>query len=488
MNNAPNKKRNLKLWEALALSLGMVGPTLAMSGNAQGLIDSVGKALPIVFVLGLVGIALIAYGFIRLTRFYNHAGSAYGLVGKTIGPRAGFFSGFAIMGTYLFFSIATLAALGAFTNAFLQALFPASHIEIPWIVTAAVGVIFSWILNSRDGQTVARVLMVIEGVGIVLMLVLAAVIIIHQPATTEQHASLFSLNGVSFQAVMAAVVAAFLSWAGFEACATLGEETENPQRNIPLALLGSIVLTGILFVGMMYVQTLGFGTSESGLNAFKNSANSLGTLSQTYVGTVFSLCMLFTAMMSAFAANLSAAATSSRLLFALARDGFGHSCFAEVSSKTHQPRNALTLVLVVSLLVDVAAWLTGKPSMGTGNSAIDAYFYFAVIGSVCLMITYLMIELGVINFITRMGQNIPKWELLLPVLGIVIMVVSLYYNVVGQEDLFSPALVAFYWCIAGLIIIISAPRLVRNIGLSLSEEFSAPAEPIATAIAQKESV
>jgi hypothetical protein len=45
MSHASNKKRSLKLWEALALSLGMVGPTLAMSGNAQGLIDSVGKGI-----------------------------------------------------------------------------------------------------------------------------------------------------------------------------------------------------------------------------------------------------------------------------------------------------------------------------------------------------------------------------------------------------------------------------------------------------------
>ncbi|ROE48742.1 APC family permease [Klebsiella pneumoniae] len=486
MSHASNKKRSLKLWEALALSLGMVGPTLAMSGNAQGLIDSVGKALPIVFVLGLIGVALIAYGFIRLTRFYNHAGSAYGLVGKTVGPRAGFFSGFAIMGTYLFFSIGTLAALGAFTNAFLAALFPSSGFQIPWIITATVGVIFSWILNSRDGKTVARVLMVIEGLGIVLMLVLAAVIVVHQPATGAEHASLFSLNGVSFQAVMAGVVAAFLSWAGFEACATLGEETENPKRNIPLALLGSILLTGVLFVGMMYVQTLGFGLSESGLNAFKNSANSLGTLSQTYVGTAFTLAMLFTAMMSAFAANLSAAATSSRLLFALARDGFGPACFAKMSDKNHQPRNALTLILILSLLVDVVAWLSGKPAMGTGNSARDAYFYFAIIGSVCLMVAYLMIEIGVINFIARMGQNIPKWELIMPALGIVIMVMSLYFNVAGQEELFSPALVAFYWCIAGLITIISAPKLVRNIGLSLASEFATPGDKVATRTVQKE--
>lgn len=116
-----------------------------------------------------------------LTQYYNHTGSAYGLVGITVGPRAGFFSGFAIMGTYLFFSIATLAALGAFTNAFLAALFPGQGIQIPWFVTACIGAIFSWLLNTRDGQTVARVLMIIEGLGIVLMLILAAVIAVKHP-------------------------------------------------------------------------------------------------------------------------------------------------------------------------------------------------------------------------------------------------------------------------------------------------------------------
>jgi amino acid transporter len=61
------------------------------------------------------------------------------------------------------------------------------------------------------------------------MLVLAAVIVVHQPATGAEHASLFSLNGVSFQAVMAGVVAAFLSWAGFEACATSGKRQKTPS-------------------------------------------------------------------------------------------------------------------------------------------------------------------------------------------------------------------------------------------------------------------
>lgn len=467
--------RKLKLWEALALSLGLVGPTLAMSGNAQGLIDSVGAALPLVFVFGLVGVALIAYGFIRLTAYYNHTGSAYALVGITVGPRAGFFSGFALFGTYLFFSIATLGALGAFTNAFLAALQPgvAHPFQLPWIVIALIGSAFAWLLNNRDGRTVARVLMAIEGLGIVLMLVLAAVIIAHGGAHPGvPHASFFSLKGVGLQAVMGGVVAAFLSWAGFEACATLGEETDNPRRNIPLALLGSIILTGILFVVMMYVQMLGFGTDKAGLDAFKGSANSLGDLGEKYLGTVFGLVMLFTALMSAFACHLSASATSSRLLYALARDGFGHSGFAQLHPRSNQPRNALALVLAVSAIVNLVSWATNKPNMGTGNPAIDSYFYFAIIGSVCLMLTYLMVQVGVIRFILKGQAKIALWEMIFPILGIAVMVISLYYNILGQNSLLSPPFVAFAWCIVGLIIIVLAPGLARRIGQALTAEFT----------------
>ena len=70
-------RRRLPLWVALALSVATVGPTLAMAGNGQGLISTVGKSIPLVFVIGLVGVSLVAYSFVRLTRHLNHAGSAY---------------------------------------------------------------------------------------------------------------------------------------------------------------------------------------------------------------------------------------------------------------------------------------------------------------------------------------------------------------------------------------------------------------------------
>lgn len=45
--------RRLPFWVALAMSVALVGPTLAMSGNGQGLIGTVGKAIPLVFLIGL---------------------------------------------------------------------------------------------------------------------------------------------------------------------------------------------------------------------------------------------------------------------------------------------------------------------------------------------------------------------------------------------------------------------------------------------------
>ena len=135
--------RRLPFWVALAMSVALVGPTLAMSGNGQGLIATVGKAIPLVFVIGLIGVALVGYSFVRLTRHLNHAGSAYGLVGGTIGPRTGFFSGFAMLGAYVGFAIGTLALTAAFVNAFIAELQPgnADPYQVPWLAVVVVGAV-----------------------------------------------------------------------------------------------------------------------------------------------------------------------------------------------------------------------------------------------------------------------------------------------------------------------------------------------------------
>jgi amino acid transporter len=89
-------RRSLRFWGALALGLAIMAPTLALSLNGSAPAADVGRAVPLVFLLGGIGMAFVAFGFAVLTRRFNHSGSAYALVGATLGSRAGFFSGFAL--------------------------------------------------------------------------------------------------------------------------------------------------------------------------------------------------------------------------------------------------------------------------------------------------------------------------------------------------------------------------------------------------------
>jgi len=91
-------RRELRFWEAIALSIGIMAPTAAMALNGVAPAGLVGRAVPLAFLFAAIAIGLISYSFVRLTRFFNHAGSTYALAGATLGPRAGFFAGWALLG------------------------------------------------------------------------------------------------------------------------------------------------------------------------------------------------------------------------------------------------------------------------------------------------------------------------------------------------------------------------------------------------------
>jgi amino acid transporter len=167
--------------------------------------------------------------------------------------------------------------------------------------------------------------------------------------------------------------------------------------------------------------------------------------------------------MSAFASHLSSAATASRMIYALARDGFGPKSLARLDPRHGSPRSALWVVLAVTAVVDVLSW-------ATGDAALDSYFYFAIIGTVCLMFTYLMVEVGVIRFIATGRVAIPRYEIVVPLLGIGVIAAAFYFNVQGQHSLLASPYVAFAWCAAGLIIVLAAPGLARRIGTTLTAE------------------
>src|SRR5919199_3745340 len=111
-------RRELRFWEAIALSIAIMAPTAAMALNGTVPAQLVGRAVPLAFIFATVGVIFVSYAFIRLTQHFSHAGSVYAFSGATLGPRAGFFSGWALFGTYLAFTAASTAEVGLFGVAF----------------------------------------------------------------------------------------------------------------------------------------------------------------------------------------------------------------------------------------------------------------------------------------------------------------------------------------------------------------------------------
>lgn len=461
-------RRKLGLFSVAAISVGFMGPVMAMALNGIGVAGLVGKAVPFTFIVSFVGTMLVAYAFIRLTRFITHAGSVYALAGSTLGPRAGFFGGFALLGTYLFFAACITGACAVFFSAMMSEL----GIAVPeraWVIVPVVVGLFVLLLNLRESAVTARTLLAIGFVGIVAMVILSFVIIGkvasgEAPVDTGVDFSVLLPGDVPFSAIMTAAVFGFLSWAGFESGTSLGEESKDPKRIVPLALTLAVVLAGVIYVFVMFAQAIGYGTDATGQDAFAGASSTLTELSSTYIGRWYAVAISVIAFFVAFASLLSSTAAASRLLFALARDGFGPSSFARTNPSTGVPVNSTIFTIVLTTILAVGLGLFGATS-------VDVYYWYATIAVLCMVVAYGMTSVGVIRYMFRPTSKIRRWEAIIPALGLVFLGYVYIVQVTGQTAPYTyfPWL-AGAWCLIGLVIVLAKPDLAQRIGARLTTE------------------
>src|ERR687897_1106793 len=298
-------RRELRFWEAIALSIGIMAPGAAMALNGTLPASLVGRAVPLAFVFATVGILFVSYAFIRLTGYFNHAGSAYALSGVTLGPRAGFFSGWALLGTYLAFTAASTAEVGLFGQAFLDGTGIWPNAE--WLLISLVAAALIWFIAYGDIQVATRALLSMEGLTVALLVIVVVVNFARVFAGTAPSGQSFTLSpftlpsGVGLGTVALAAVFGLLSFAGFEGAASLGEETNNPRRNTPRAIATAVLAMGLFYVIVMLAQILGFGVDRAGTEGFAGSSSPLGELSTNYIGPIMADAINFGVMVSAFA-------------------------------------------------------------------------------------------------------------------------------------------------------------------------------------------
>jgi amino acid transporter len=467
-------RRELRFWEAIAISVGIMAPTAAMALNGTVPASLVGRAVPLAFLFAAIAIALISYSFVRLTSFFNHAGSTYALAGVTLGPRFGFFAGWALLATYSAFICANIAEVGLFGTSFLDS--TGIWNNPSWIVVSLIAAGLVWFLAYGDVKIATRALLSFEGISVTLIIVLIVVIFWKVIGGTAPNGQTFSLkpfvpaSGTTVGAIAFASVFGLLSFGGFEGAAALGEETNNPRRNIPLAIACAVGFCGVFYVIVMLAQTLGFGIDKAGTDAFAGSSAPLGDLSKSYVGTGMEDAINFGATLSAFASLLGCAAGASRILFALGRDGFVTHRLGDASRRTGSPSNALAVVMIFGLGITI--WLRLN-----GTSAVNAFFYPGTAGVLAMLIAYFVIQFGAAKFL-HLENREPRWRVIILVLATAAIVYTFYKQVWPKPaypyDLF-PLIIAA-WAVAGAAITLLFPALTRRIGKGLSEAEGLTAE------------
>jgi len=93
-----------------------MAPSMAANINPQAAAMNAGRAVPLVFLIATIAVLLVAHTFVRLSQKFNHAGSVYGYLGATLGPRWGVTAGWALAGTYMFYAVLTAMAAGIFAR------------------------------------------------------------------------------------------------------------------------------------------------------------------------------------------------------------------------------------------------------------------------------------------------------------------------------------------------------------------------------------
>jgi amino acid transporter len=453
----PGMPRKLGVLGAAGLSLAIMAPTAAMALNGSLAASVAGVAVPLAFLIALATIALVAYAFVEFARQYATAGSVYTFNGVALGPRMGFLSGWALLFTYVCFAAASAAETGGFFESLLGLL----HVRLSWIAPALVTAVLVWFLGTRDISLSSRTALISEGLSVLAITVLA-VVIFGKGGANGFTAAPFTFGTGGPAAIGLASVFAFLSFAGFEGAATLGEETTEPTVSIPRAITAAVFVAGIFYLVVSYAQTIGFGTSAAGVQQFASSAAPLADLSDRYAGTPLAVVIMAGATISAFACTLAGVTAAARLLLTLGRDGMLPAALGRVDDRHGVPRNALSLtvgIVVVAVIGFAFGGITGTTVFG----------YLGTIGVLSLLLVYLTTQVAAIRLFHRSG----RWrgiKLAVPVVAILLLGYALYANVypvpAGPYAVF-PYLV-LGWIVIGVLLAALRPAAVRRIAADLA--------------------
>ncbi|MBB5320955.1 APC family permease [Marinobacter oulmenensis] len=340
-------ERTLSLRAVVLFGLAYMTPLIVL-GTFGVVASTTNGSVPTAYIITTIAMLFTAYSYGVMSRAFPVSGSAYTYVRRTIDSRVGFMVGWGVLLDYFFLPM-VIWLIGA---AYLHARFP----EVPnWLfLIGFIGI--TTILNVYGIKLAAKVNSLLMAFQVLVIVFFVLLSLRHVFADGGADA-LFSLapffnSESSFSTIAAGAAVAAYSFLGFDAVTTLTEETVNPRRNIPRAILLTALIGGGIYV------LVGYTTQLVHPGAQFNDADSAAFEIATAIGAdLFGAVFLAGMVLAQFTSGIAAQASASRLLFAMGRDSvLPRRFFGTLHKRFHTPVYSIALtglIGVVALFMDV---------------------------------------------------------------------------------------------------------------------------------------
>src|SRR5213596_82337 len=376
---------------------GAIGTAAAGQYDAAGHLvrSGAGPALVLSFLLLGVACALAGLCYAELAAMIPQAGRAYAYCYATLGELVAWVIGWDLILEYAVGNVAVAISWGDYFTSLLGSF----HVHLPaWLVTGyrtallspdagvhgllqtaphvlgvpmlvnvpafVIVMLITWLLllGVRESATANNIMVTIK------LLVLGLFIVVGLTHIDATNYHPFAPNG--FRGVHQGAAIVFFAYIGFDAISTAAEETKNPQRNLPIGILGGLAICTVIYVIIGAVLT-GMVPSQDLGKAADPLAYALNATGLTSIAKV----VAFGAVFSMAAVLLVFQYGQPRIFFAMARDGLLPRWAAKVSGKSRVPYTATLLTGVV-----VAVWsLIGDAGETYDLTNIGTLFAFALV-------------------------------------------------------------------------------------------------------------
>lgn len=354
--------RELGLKEGLAVGLGtMIGAGIfVLSGIAA---ERVGQAAALSYLIAGLICLPVAMVVSELATGMPRAGGSYTFITQALGPLAGSVVGPA---NWLGLTFAT----GFYLIAFGQYLVLFIPIP-PWAGAIALGLLFTW-LNYRGAKFSGGVQHMVV-IVLVVILVLFAVLGTFRTGMAPREP--FVLHG--WGTVVSVIGLIIVSFTGFEKVSTMAEEIKNPGRNLPLAIVGSVVIATALYALILFIAI--------GLVSPAEIDPQKGLLIQAAnraAGPVGETIMLIAALLATLSSANAAIMASSRISYGMGRDRVLPGWFNYAHPRLNTPSHAILFTGGLGTLLA----LTGRAeTLAEISSALFMVSYALLCTSVIVM-------------------------------------------------------------------------------------------------------